>query len=198
MASTSGVVAPNQAAALAQLKRQTRRSRGPNPETALVRACLEILRLHRVMAWRQNSGFLKNQRGQLIPMGPAGAADITGILPDGRRLEVEVKRLGNHPTDAQWRFLRAIETNRGIALVVYSAEQLDHELRRLLGAITRLRKAARIAKEVYFAQRQEAGNGRTASRRVYDGVCGQMRPGLLVSRTGEGGETRAGGGDQGP
>ncbi len=96
-----------------------------------MRACLDVLAAMGIKAWRQNSGFLKNDKGQLIRMGPAGAADITGVLPTGLRLEVECKQPGQQPTPEQWRWLREIEVNGGVALVVHSAVELKARLEQI-------------------------------------------------------------------
>lgn len=126
MSSTS----PETASARRELLPPRRRRRRPNPETALVKACLQILALHQIEAWRQNSGRLITARGQMVTLGRKGAADITGILrPSGRRLEIECKRPGNQPTPEQWRFLREIEEAGGVALVVHSAVELWAKLK---------------------------------------------------------------------
>lgn len=126
-------VPPNQEEALRRLKAQTRRRRRENPETAIVRACQALLKLRGLRVWRQNSGWIKNQFGQLVKMAPEGAADLSGILANGHgtRLEIEVKVPGNQPTPTQWAFLREIQACGGVALVVHSAAELDYELRKL-------------------------------------------------------------------
>lgn len=40
--------------------------------------------------WRMNTGKARFN-GQVVQFGVPGQADLTGILPDGRRLEIEVK-----------------------------------------------------------------------------------------------------------
>lgn len=108
------------------------RPRGSNPETNLVRACLQLLSVHRIWARRQNSGAVRTQRGQLLRFGVTGAADITGILPNGIRLEIECKMPGRHPTPEQGAFLQAIRANNGVALVVHSVQELIDKLRNVL------------------------------------------------------------------
>lgn len=120
--------------ALQALKRQTRRERRRNPETDLTRACLEVLRLRRIEAWRQQSGgiAIPSPTGRrFVRLGRTGAADITGILGDGRRLEVECKMLGQPLRPEQALFLEMIRQRRGVAIVAHSAAELDFELRRM-------------------------------------------------------------------
>lgn len=49
---------------------------------------------------RQNTGGLTDSRGQYVPFGRPGNSDLTGMLPDGRKLDVEVKREGWIPAKA--------------------------------------------------------------------------------------------------
>jgi hypothetical protein len=53
-------------------------------ETALVRACLELLALRRILAWRNNSGAFLLGEGtgrRFVRAGLRGSADILGVLP---------------------------------------------------------------------------------------------------------------------
>ena len=57
--------------------------------------------------WRQNSGsvLVRDARGKPLRVfragPPNGAADISGVVNDGRRLEVEVKAAGGRRSPAQ-------------------------------------------------------------------------------------------------
>ena len=70
--------------------------------------------------WRQNAGKIWAGRHP-IQLAPAGAGDLTGILPDGRRLEVECKkRHGGRQSEVQKKWQKFVEDNRGVYLLVSS------------------------------------------------------------------------------
>jgi len=110
-----------------------------NPrEQDVVRACLDMLWLRGVFAWRQNCGAFKVGRGDhkrfVRATNVNGVSDILGVLPNGRFLAVECKRQGNTPTEDQRTFLNAVNRRGGLGLVVYDADDLaeilDRELRK--------------------------------------------------------------------
>lgn len=71
----------------------------PKPkEKDIQRAILDYLALFplKVFAWRANTGAMKVDR-RFVRFNIQGAADITGVLVGGRRLEIEVKRPGWKP-----------------------------------------------------------------------------------------------------
>jgi hypothetical protein len=110
-------------------------------ETAtIVRVCLEWLELSRIVAWRQNTGVAvyRDRRGKkrYVKYGFPGAADITGILPDGKRLEVECKVPGNSPSPQQRAFAAMIRAHGGVYVLAYELEDLQvalAELRYIIG-----------------------------------------------------------------
>jgi len=69
-------------------------------ETNILKQIMQYLKLRGILAWRNNTGAIsrtsKSKTGsyktRYIHFGLKGQADITGILRDGRRLEIEVKR----------------------------------------------------------------------------------------------------------
>jgi hypothetical protein len=89
----------------------------PPTETALVKACLQLLTLRGIPAWRQNTlaaAFGSGPGRRYVRSGPAGTSDVLGVLPpSGRLLALECKRPGNHPTAAQLAFLRAVRAAAG-------------------------------------------------------------------------------------
>jgi hypothetical protein len=92
-------------------------------ESAIQAACLRLARFHLAVAWiaRQNSGVLRSPDGErMLRAGWTGAADLTGQLRDGRRLEVEVKRPGGRVTEHQRHFLEIVARHGGVAGVVRS------------------------------------------------------------------------------
>src|SRR5438067_1269941 len=84
--------------------REGRSMKAPR-ETDIVRACLQLLQLRKVPAWRNNTGaaaFAAGGRRRFVRFGVAGAADVFGVLPpSGRLLAVEVKVPGGRVRPAQ-------------------------------------------------------------------------------------------------
>lgn len=62
--------------------------------------------------------------------GIKGAADVTGIMPDGRRLEVCCP-VRKEPSDHQAKFIRKINESGGIAFAIYSIAELDEQIQKL-------------------------------------------------------------------
>ncbi len=100
----------------------------PKPETKIVGECLKLLKLRGIFAWRNNTGGVYTKSGGFYRFGMPGQADITGLLPDGRRLEVEVKRPGGKQTGIQKAFEKKIIASNGVYLLVYSASELNDKL----------------------------------------------------------------------
>ena len=64
------------------------------------------------MAWRQNTGVLPDRSGRPIRFGLCvGSSDIIAIAPDGVFVALECKSAIGQPTDAQVRFLAAVQLN---------------------------------------------------------------------------------------
>lgn len=76
-----------------------------------------------IRAWRQNTGATVNPNGQFVKFGIPGQADISGIMQDGRRLEIEVKRPGGKISDDQFSFKKMIQSHEGLYFLVYSWEE---------------------------------------------------------------------------
>ena len=85
-----------------------------------------------IKLWNQQAG--KVWAGpHPVHLAPQGAADLTGILPDGRRLEVECKRRhGGIQSDKQKEWEQFIKENRGIYLLVHSGEEFGIKIRRYI------------------------------------------------------------------
>lgn len=99
-------------------------------ESDLVAAVIQWLRYHRIFAWRQNNTAVFDKRSRSFRrfQGLRGVSDILGVLPDGRFLAIECK-VGTRPlTDDQKKFLRQIENNGGLSLVVRSLADLKRHL----------------------------------------------------------------------
>lgn len=82
--------------------------------------------------WRQQAGIIFT--GQYsIQLAPKGAADLTGILQDGRRLEVECKRrFGGIQSNDQKEWQGFIEKNKGIYLLVHSGDEFKEKIKEIL------------------------------------------------------------------
>jgi len=74
--------------------------------------------------WRQNSGTAPSWDGKrVVRFGVPGCADISGLLIDGRRLEIEVKKAGGKQSPDQVNFQRMIERFGGVYMLVYSVAE---------------------------------------------------------------------------
>lgn len=98
-------------------------------EKDIQKQILQYLALTKILIWRTNSGGARLPAGggktQYVRFNTAeGCSDLTGILPDGRFLAIEVKRPGEKPTELQQGFLDKVTTQGGLALVVSSVEEL--------------------------------------------------------------------------
>jgi hypothetical protein len=85
------------------------------------------------MAWRQNAGRLRVERGGKVHLyqfaGAAGVSDVLAILPPhGRLLAVETKMPGRKLTADQAAFLSAVTQAGGVALVVRDLKDLERAL----------------------------------------------------------------------
>ena len=61
---------------------------------------------------------------RVVRFGVPGQADLTGILPDGRRLEVEVKSATGRQSAAQRDFQNLIERFGGLYVLARSVEDV--------------------------------------------------------------------------
>lgn len=93
------------------------------PEAAIVAEVLRRLGTDpRCRVWRQNTGALR-VGNRLIRFGVPGQADITGILRDGRRLEIECKAAHGRQSEAQRNYQRMIEFFGGVYILARSANE---------------------------------------------------------------------------
>ena len=73
--------------------------------------------------WRQNTGVAKFG-GRVVRFGVPGQADLTGMLPGGRRLEIEAKSATGRQTKDQKRFQAMIEKFGGLYVLARSVEDV--------------------------------------------------------------------------
>ncbi len=77
--------------------------------------------------WRANVGVARIGR-HTVRFGIPGQADLTGIAPDGRRLEIEVKSERGRLSENQKRFRDLIRRFRGIHIVARSVHDVYEQL----------------------------------------------------------------------
>ena len=96
-----------------------------------VRVCLKWHNAEGFPAWRQNAGGVPTGSYRMR-LAPKGAADITGILPDGRRLEVECKLPGRKQSPSQREFEQLIADCGGVYLCVHSLDELMDQMGKVI------------------------------------------------------------------
>jgi hypothetical protein len=95
-------------------------------ESALVTACLQLLRLRGVLCWRANQGAIPSGKGGYRRFaGLPGVADVLAVLPpSGRLLAVECKSLTGRQSPAQLAFQAAVERAGGVYLLMRDLREL--------------------------------------------------------------------------
>ena len=74
--------------------------------------------------WRQQVAVARPlYSDRVVRFGVKGMADLSGILNDGRRLEIEVKALHGKQSDEQRAFQRMIEKFGGVYILARSADE---------------------------------------------------------------------------
>jgi hypothetical protein len=101
-------------------------------EKEVQRDILDWLEKVGVWAWRSNRGAFgatHNGKRRFVTFGCRGQSDISGVLPGGRALFVEVKRPGGDgPTpDQQW-FIDTANRSGGLAFVARSVLDVQRAL----------------------------------------------------------------------
>ena len=100
-------------------------------ESVLQRLVLARLLALGLFVWRQNTGKAQ-MRGRWVQFGLPGQADLTGVLPNGRRLEVELKSDSGRLSLDQRAFRDRITASGGLYI---AARTLDEVLAPVLEAI---------------------------------------------------------------
>ena len=79
--------------------------------------------------WRHSTGVgLTPDGNQVVRYGLVGSADLSGILSDGRRLEIEVKSAKGRQRQQQKQFQRMIERFNGIYILARSVDDVARVL----------------------------------------------------------------------
>jgi hypothetical protein len=73
--------------------------------------------------WRANTGVARIGR-RVVRFGVPGQADLTGILPNGQRLEIEVKSSDGRQTEEQRNYQAMIERFGGVYVLARSVEDV--------------------------------------------------------------------------
>lgn len=86
--------------------------------------CMIALSKAGCTVWRNNTGVLVDKNGRPVKFGLCvGSSDLIGICADGRFLAVECKSATGKATDAQLRFIAAVNARGGRAGVARSAAE---------------------------------------------------------------------------
>lgn len=83
-----------------------------------------------IRVWRQNTGAMYDARGRFVRFGVPGAADLTGLLAGGRRVEIECKAPDGKLAEAQVHYRDGIIEMGGLYVVARSIEDVVSLTRR--------------------------------------------------------------------
>jgi len=96
------------------------------PESAVLRACLDYLRIRGHLVARINNGVFKTERGRYVKSTDIpGASDIMGITIDGKGLAVECKSEKGRLSKSQEIFKAAWIARGGIYVLARGIEDLQ-------------------------------------------------------------------------
>ena len=105
----------------------------PRREAEIQRAILQFLGAHRVLAYRSNTGAVTatthGGRSRFVRFGVRGMPDITGVLPGGRALYIEVKAPGGRCSPWQIARLAELAKQGAVALVATGVPEVAAALR---------------------------------------------------------------------
>jgi len=88
-------------------------------EHELQKQILKLLNDAGIFCWRSNVGRKHN-----LYFGYKGSADITGILKNGKRLEIEVKDEKGKQSKDQKEFERMIKKNKGVYILARGLDDI--------------------------------------------------------------------------
>jgi hypothetical protein len=104
------------------------RKRLPTKEKNVLNACVQYLTLKGYVVIRNNTGAFvsqgQNGKKRLIKFGQTGSSDIIACSKEGKFVAVECKSDTGKVTPYQSDFLRRVESNNGIAVVVRSIDDM--------------------------------------------------------------------------
>lgn len=103
-------------------------------ENDLKKSIVDYLKLMVFMAWVQNVGGMvvtaKSGKQRFVRFGFVGLSDILCVLPGGRFMVVETKRLDNTASQAQKDFLADVDRLGGISILAYSLDDVTVRLKK--------------------------------------------------------------------
>ena len=88
---------------------------------------------HDMRLWRSNTGVARMGPRRIVRFGVPGQADLTGILPRGVRLEIEVKTNAGQQTPEQKNYQRIIERFGGVYVLARSVDDVWDAIGRYVG-----------------------------------------------------------------
>lgn len=101
-------------------------------ESQMVNAMIEDLLWRKVMVWRTNNAPTYDSTKQIFRRMPKfalkGVPDISGILPDGRALFIEVKKPKGVVSSHQKEFLAKATANGALAFVARYPQDIHNQL----------------------------------------------------------------------
>lgn len=79
--------------------------------------------------WNNETGVARSMDGsRMIRYGKEGSADLTGIMPDGIRIEIEIKIKKDKQRDGQKIFEEIIVQRNGIYIIVDDKSEIKDQL----------------------------------------------------------------------
>lgn len=105
----------------------------PKSEKIILSMCLEWLKHHHIFCKRSNVGAGEFGSSGYRVYGIVGSADITGLLPNGIRLEIECKAgKGGRLSKVQQKWMQNIRDNNGLYFVCHGVEELEYYMKGLV------------------------------------------------------------------
>ena len=78
-----------------------------------------------VLAWRNNTGALRDANGRMVRFGARGSADVF-VIAAGRFVGIECKHGRGRQSEDQQRWQRACEAAGGVYVLAYDVETARH------------------------------------------------------------------------
>ena len=97
-------------------------------ESEIQKDIIDYLKIRQIKAWRTNAGKARNN----IRLAPRFTSDIIGYLPNGLFLGIEVKKMGENPTDGQRKWLDDALSCGCAVCVARSVEDVEKFLEKVL------------------------------------------------------------------
>lgn len=100
-------------------------------QTFLKNVLLAISKINpSIRIWQQPVGLAWTiDKKRMMKFGLPGQADLSGIMPNGIRLEIEIKVGRDIQSEKQINFQRMIEKNKGIYLVIKDDKPIQEQLK---------------------------------------------------------------------